>query len=234
MGSVPYLPDIGRFIVRGGGGFAYGGGYVPVGNNPVVSPWGGGSGGSSSGGGPSGPQIAPLEMVWVDPGVLGIGTLYKPWYQHILDFGWDGLIGIGDMASWSLTRCLRQSLGLDEYVDYDSPGYKYAPWAYMLLSGGAGGVAKGAGTLSVRGGNKLKPNPEAIGAHTTFRRNPQTGRVSNYVEFDKSGNPVKRFRGEGRPPKGGGRLPVIYEPKNSGGYPRVPRDPTPDELPKGY
>lgn len=84
--------------------------------------------------------------------------------------------------------------------------------------------------------NKLGPNPKAEGPHTQFKTDPQTGRVTGYTEFDSAGNPVKRFRGEGKP-HGGTEPPFILEPtpgKGPGSPPKVPRQPRPDELPRGY
>lgn len=84
--------------------------------------------------------------------------------------------------------------------------------------------------------NKLRPDPNAEGPHTQFKTDPQTGKVTGYTEFDKSGNPVKRFRGQGIP-HGGMEPPFVLEPKlgkGPGSPPKVPRQPRPDELPKGY
>jgi hypothetical protein len=44
-------------------------------------------------------------------------------------------------------------------------------------------AAEGAG----RGGTKLKPDPAAPGPHTTFKRDPQTGRVTSHAEWDAAG-----------------------------------------------
>ena len=83
--------------------------------------------------------------------------------------------------------------------------------------------------------NKVGPHPEAQGPHTSFKRAP-TGKVTGYTEFNAAGNPVKRFRGEGKP-HGGVDPPLVLEPKpgkGPGSPPKVPRAPHPDELPKGY
>lgn len=82
--------------------------------------------------------------------------------------------------------------------------------------------------------NKLEPVTAA--PHTVFKRDPQTDRVTGYAEFDAAGNPVKRFRGEGRA-HGGLQPPLIVEPKpgkGPGSPPKVPRPPQLDELPRGY
>ena len=84
--------------------------------------------------------------------------------------------------------------------------------------------------------NKLVPNPKARGPHTVFKRDPKTGKITGYTEYDPVGNPIKRFRGVGKPH---GKLdpPFILEPrqgKSPGAPLKVPRPPRPDELPKGY
>jgi len=84
--------------------------------------------------------------------------------------------------------------------------------------------------------NKLGPNPKAEGPHTQFKTDPKKGKVTGYTEFDAAGNPVKRFRGQGKP-HGGTEPPFILEPKpgkGPGAPPKVPRQPRPDELPRGY
>jgi len=84
--------------------------------------------------------------------------------------------------------------------------------------------------------NKLGPNPKAEGPHTQFKTDPKTGKVTGYTEFDAAGNTVKRFRGQGKP-HGGTEPPFILEPKpgkGPGAPPKVPRQPRPDELPRGY
>ena len=84
--------------------------------------------------------------------------------------------------------------------------------------------------------DKLGPNPKAEGPHTQFKTDPKTGKVTGYTEFDATGNPVKRFRGQGKP-HGGTEPPFILEPKpgkGPGAPPKVPRQPRPDELPRGY
>jgi len=85
--------------------------------------------------------------------------------------------------------------------------------------------------------NKLAPDPKARGAaHTRFKRDPTTGKVSGYTTFDKAGRPIKRFRGTGKP-HGGVEPPIVYEPKPGKG-PGAPlnraRPAIPQELPEGY
>lgn len=118
-----------------------------------------------------------------------------------------------------------------------------APGPLGLFRGGAR-AARTAKELADRGAkgaptprtNKLAPNPKAEGPHTQFKTDPQTGKVTGYTEFDAAGNPVKRFRGQGKT-HGGTEPPFILEPKlgkGPGSPPKVPRQPRPDELPRGY
>jgi hypothetical protein len=110
-----------------------------------------------------------------------------------------------------------QHQGIGAAYDENASGYRFA----------AGGAARV---------NKVGPHPEAQGPHTSFKRDPTSGKVTGYTEFDAAGNPVKRFRGEGKP-HGGVDPPFVLEPKpgkGPGSPPKVPRAPRPDELPKGY
>ena len=57
-----------------------------------------------------------------------------------------------------------------------------------------------------RAGNKLKPDAEATGPHTTFKRDPNTGKITNYETWGKTDprnpNPFEskiRFDGTGKP-----------------------------------
>jgi hypothetical protein len=88
---------------------------------------------------------------------------------------------------------------------------------------------------------KLAPDAEARGPHTSFRRDPKTGRVTNYETYDL--NPVTgqfapelRFRGAGDP-HGGVDPPLVLERrpgKGPGSKPVVPRPARPEERPRGY
>ncbi len=31
--------------------------------------------------------------------------------------------------------------------------------------------------------NKLRPNPDAVGSHSTFKRDPDTGKITNYETY---------------------------------------------------
>jgi len=82
---------------------------------------------------------------------------------------------------------------------------------------------------------KVEP-VQGAGAHTSFKRDPKTGKVTGYTQFDAFGRPVKRFRGEGRR-HGGQDPPLVLEPKSGkgpGAPLKDPRQPRPGELPRGY
>ncbi len=85
--------------------------------------------------------------------------------------------------------------------------------------------------------NKLGPDPKANGIpHTRFKTDPMSGKVTGYTEFDANGNPVKRFRGQGKQ-HGGKEPPFVLKPKSgkgAGSPLKVPHDPSPLELPLGY
>ena len=96
---------------------------------------------------------------------------------------------------------------------------------------GADDVARAAGRPRV---HKVGPHPEADGPHTSVKTNQ--GKVTGYTTYDATGNPVKRFRGEGRP-HGDVEPPLVLEPKlgkGPGSPPKVPRKPRADELPRGH
>jgi hypothetical protein len=108
-----------------------------------------------------------------------------------------------------------------------------------LMTTGSGSTGS-QGTAPAAGGgvrvNKVDPHPEAQGPHTSFKRDPTTGKVTGYTEFDAAGNPVKRFRGEGKP-HGGIEPPLVLE-RAPGKNPPSPlnraRPANSDELPKDY
>ena len=91
--------------------------------------------------------------------------------------------------------------------------------------------------LAGRGGgrvNKVQP-VKGAGPHTGFKRDPQTGKVTGYTEFDAAGKPVKRFRGEGGP-HGPVDPPLVLEPKpgkGPGSPPKRARPARPDAIPGG-
>ena len=81
--------------------------------------------------------------------------------------------------------------------------------------------------------NKVKPDKNAKGRpHSVPKKDG--GRTTGYTTFDKNGNPVKRFRRDGKP-HGGVEPPLVLEPKpkkGPGAPPKVPRRARPDEIPK--
>ena len=65
--------------------------------------------------------------------------------------------------------------------------------------------------------NKLKPDPDAKGPHTTFKRDPATGKITNYATYEPNPlNPtgfdeVLRFDGVGHA-HGGIPVPHVHTP----------------------
>jgi RHS repeat-associated protein len=108
-------------------------------------------------------------------------------------------------------------------------------------TGGAVGVSTEAAGGAGRGGTKLKPDPGAQGPHSTFKRDPQTGRVTGHAEWDAAGNPVKRtdVTGAAHGPVGTPHTheygPPNVNPATGRSYPgnevRV-RPATPEEIPR--
>jgi putative RNase toxin 24 of polymorphic toxin system len=113
------------------------------------------------------------------------------------------------------------------------------------VAAGAGGAVRGVppapGVASGRGGTKLKPDPAAEGPHTTFKRDPPTGKVTSHAEWDAHGNPVKRTdvtggsHGSVTTPHTHEYGPPNVDPVSGKSYPgnqTKVRPARPDELPK--
>lgn len=89
-----------------------------------------------------------------------------------------------------------------------------------------------------RGKNNIKPDTNAQGAHSVYKRNPQTGEITNYKTYKPNPkNPtgfdeVIGYDGVGTPHKnpvtGEDLLPHVHD-KSVPGKVRIP---TPDEIPK--
>lgn len=99
-------------------------------------------------------------------------------------------------------------------------------------------VITGPGGGKGRAANKLKPDPGAIGEHSVFKRDPITGKVTNYETYGQSDprnpNPWERkirYDGTGTPhtnPLTGERLlPHVHDKSVPGGV----REPFPEEIP---
>jgi YD repeat-containing protein len=163
VGSKPFFPKIGRFISRSGGGSAvYGGGYAPVGNNPVISPGGGIS--VPSGSGPSGPVAAPLEVPWLDDGPVDSGwTGSDPdaWLQTASNF----FAGWGDGLTWNTTKLIRDHFGIGG-VEYDSTSYTVGTGvgvAHQFAILGAPRPLRGAPTVVLGPGNAVNQHVAVYG-----------------------------------------------------------------------
>lgn len=97
-----------------------------------------------------------------------------------------------------------------------------------------------------RGCNKLNPDTNAKGSHTTFSKDPKTGQISHYAEWTpNSKNPkgfdlAKRFDGIGHGHTNsltGEKVPVPHVHGGVAPGTAVPggvRSPLPWELPRGY
>jgi hypothetical protein len=121
-------------------------------------------------------------------------------------------------------------------------GVKVADGASTVAKGAkAADNAASAGGGAGRGGTKLKPEPASQGPHTTFKRDPETGKVTSHAEWDALGNPVKRTdvtgsaHGPVKTPHTHEYSPPNVNPATGKSYPgneiRV-RPATPDEIPR--
>jgi hypothetical protein len=89
--------------------------------------------------------------------------------------------------------------------------------------------------------NKLRPNKNAEGPHTSFKIDPSSQRISGYETYDWNSitgiwSAVLRFRGMGKP-HGNVHPPFILTRtpgKGPGSPPIVPTKPSLRELPNGY
>jgi RHS repeat-associated protein len=108
------------------------------------------------------------------------------------------------------------------------------------MNNSSGGGSGNSGSGGGRGRNNLKADKTADGPHTTFKRDPQTGKVTGHAEWDAQGNPVKRTdvtgadHGPVKTPHTHEYGPPNVDPKTGTSYPgnevRV-RPATPDEIP---
>jgi RHS repeat-associated protein len=92
--------------------------------------------------------------------------------------------------------------------------------------------------IAARGADPLRPDPNAEGPHSTFRRD-SSGQVQHYETYEqneKTGkyDPKLRFRGVGKP-HGGVKTPLVLERepgKGAGSVPNRARPALPNEIPK--
>jgi YD repeat-containing protein len=78
--------------------------------------------------------------------------------------------------------------------------------------------------------NKVRPDKSAQGPYAGIKRDPKTGKITNYTVYDANGRPVKRYRGSGRT-HGKIKPPLVLEPKKKGAKPVVPRPARKNEIP---
>lgn len=117
----------------------------------------------------------------------------------------------------------------------NQPGNRYAKFAAQ-----AANVSRTSASIYLIAGtkNRLVPDSDATGPHSTFRRDPETGATQNYETYqynERTGKfaRVLRFRGQGKP-HGNMPTPYVLElEKGLGSRPSVPRSALPRETPKG-
>jgi len=140
----------------------------------------------------------------------------------------------------------------EAYVEYlDKPikvyNFEVEDWhtyfvsEYNVFVHNAGCGPKGGSNAKGRSANDLKPDPDATGPHTTFKRDPDTGKITNYETWKKSDprnpNPFEseiRFDGKGQPHTNKvtmeDLMPHVHDKTVPGGV----RVPYPRDLPLGY
>jgi len=156
---------------------------------------------------------------WVDPTGLFLDAIANAIDSVTPDYGSNVAAGLIDGATAGGASAL-----------FDTEG---ACWGAGYGLGGAASTAVPA--LGVVGRvARVLPHPRALGPHTSFKREPLSGRISGYTEFNESGRAVRRFRGTGGPGHGGVGPPVMYTPAKPGARPKVPSAPEPDDIPLGY
>ena len=63
----------------------------------------------------------------------------------------------------------------------------------MKSADSTGDVSRGT-KGSGRASNKIKPDPNATGDHTVFKRNPKTGEITNYRTYETNPHNPKGFQ----------------------------------------
>lgn len=103
-----------------------------------------------------------------------------------------------------------------------------------------GAAAAADATVVMARGGGLQPDADAVGPHSTAKRDPKTGKVTRWQEWvpptdSRNPNPFepgRRYDGQGQPhfnPKTGQRVPTphVHDPATPGGV----RPPKPEEIP---
>jgi RHS repeat-associated protein len=123
----------------------------------------------------------------------------------------------------------------DIMLDALTPTYQPAPPlpASPPPSNSQQGMIDTSETQTSRGPNVVA-DPNAQGPHTVPKRDPVTGKVTGYTEYNENGQAVRRMRKYGKT-HGGVSPPLVLEPaagKGPGSPPRRARPATPQETPK--
>jgi RHS repeat-associated protein len=93
-----------------------------------------------------------------------------------------GLAGGGAVVGCGATLCLASAPAL-------AAGVAVAGYGVGTSVSGAAALGENLGRLYSRSKNDLKPDPNATGPHSTFKRDPVTGKVTNYETYQPQSNP---------------------------------------------
>jgi hypothetical protein len=89
-----------------------------------------------------------------------------------------GVAGGGIAVGCGTTLCLASAPAA-------AAGLAISGYGVGTALSGAGGLGENLGRMySKRSKNDLKPDPDATGPHSTFKRDPTSGKVSNYRTWD--------------------------------------------------
>ena len=180
------------------------------------------------------------------------GLFFKEWGQKLGGWLYDKMMGdregsydkdgnmaqraamLGNDGADTLDRAMQEGVGMAVDNGTDSLAGAGVGKLFGVVCKVGKKAAKG-----TRGANKLKPDPDAQGAHTTLRRDPQTGQVTHYETWQPQPNPrnpnpwvsEKRFdrTGASHHNKSTGQdvpTPHVHDPTTPGGV----RLPNPGEI----
>jgi hypothetical protein len=141
-----------------------------------------------------------------------------------------GIAGGGAVVGCGTTLCLASAPAI-------AAGVSVVGYGVGTSLSGAAGLGDNLGRLYSRHKNDLEPDPNATGPHSVYKRDPGTGKVTNYETYEPNAqNPTGwdkagRFDGVGKPhfDKGSGQylMPHFHDFRN-----HDVRSPYPDEIPQ--
>jgi len=169
--------------------------------------------------------VDPLGLIWntVDRALGGI----QAGLEGVRDFG----AGAADELTFGGVGAAQRRLGFQQN---QGRAFVAGGVAAAVVSSFTPAGAARQGARVVRGANRLRPNPQATGPHTTFRRDSQ-GNVTHYAEYTPNPrNPtgfdeVKRVDTQYANPHAHGNVPTPHVHTNQ---PPYIRSACPDELPR--